>query len=98
MRDFKSLANIAAFGVGLIVASTLGGGEAEAKSHISVGVGFVFAEPAYVSPYYPPPLTYYYPPAPVVVTPPPVYYAPGYYGYAVRPVYAWPRYRDDDDD
>ncbi len=90
------------FGTALaLLAALLAAGEAEARSHISVGIAI--GAPMYAAPYYPAPPVYYapppvyYEPAPVYVPPPPVYYypPPAYYAppgyYAPPPAYYAPR-------
>ena len=104
MSGVKRVALSAVLAVGL-VASMLLAGKAEAKSHISVSIGFgapVYAESYYVAPpvYYapapvyvvPPPSYYYPPPALVSPPPPPVYYVPPPVYYAPRPIFVRPAY------
>jgi hypothetical protein len=105
-----------AVGVALVLsllAAPLATGEAAAKSHVSVGIGFsglVYATPDYPAPpvyytpvpvYAPPPPTYYYPPSTVIV-PSPGNYEPSSDDYASRPIYkrSWHHedQGDDDDD
>jgi hypothetical protein len=110
MSGVKRFALGAVFALG-VVAAILVAGRAEAKSHISVGIGF--GAPVYAQPYYYPAPAYYAPapvyvapqpnydepPPGVIESPPPVYYAPprGYY-YVPRPIYERRAYREDDDD
>src|SRR5258708_35702779 len=107
--------NTLTFGSALaLLASMLAAGEAEAKSHISVGIAI--GAPMYAAPYYPAPPVYYapppvyYEPAPVYVPPPPAYYypppaivVPPPASYAPPPAYYAPRpiywrHGDDEDD
>jgi hypothetical protein len=101
-----------AIGTTLALSAAISTGPAEAKSHISVNLGFfgaapVYAAPSYYAPapvYVPAPPSYYYPPA-VVVPTPPAYYAPPQVYYAPSPIYAYPgpiywrhhRHEEDDD-
>ena len=62
---------------------------ADARTHVTLGVGFFFPVPLYVAPpvvYYPPP-AYYYPPPAYYYPAPPVYVVPRApaYGYAPPP-------------
>lgn len=75
MPVYRKLAIASIAALGLLVASPLVTGTAEAKSHISIGLGFDFGPAVYTQPYYPaPPI--YYEPSPVYVAPPPAYYYP----------------------
>jgi hypothetical protein len=112
VRDVKGFAVGLALVLSLVV-SPLVAGEAVAKSHVSVGIGF--GSPVYAAPYYPAPPVYYAP-APAYVPPPTYYYppstvivpSPGYYelspdDYGARPIYkrSWWHHEDqdyDDDD
>lgn len=108
MLTVRSLALGSSLALGIACAPLLSG-TAEAKSHISVDLGFVFGAPVYAVPsypaapvfyapapvYVPPPPTYYYPPA--VVVPPQVYYAPPPPYADPQAIYWRQRYEEEDD-
>ncbi len=106
MRGLRGAVIAAALAL-VALASPVTASRAEARTLVTVGVGFNFGPPAYAVPtYLPPPPVYYAPPpvyvAPpaysyvppaVVVEPPPVaYYDPRPRYYVPRPVYAQPAY------
>ena len=68
--------NTLTFGTALaLLASMLAAGEAEAKSHISVGIAI--GAPIYAAPYDPAPPVYYAPPPPAYYAPHPIYWRHG---------------------